>query len=472
MKYSAYAAGLAAALLGTTALAQDNGSISLRGLIEEYGLRHDDGRLVREDGQIQLDMIGAKENGRLQRASISLSGSAVVGIEQRMRNSADGSVTARGVSDAGCYVNAVFGIRRPASLPPTTDALAAAIAYTPSDFFAFTVSPGEAEECEETSSFIDDFKIDFRWEGETDNGLTFGARIDLDDLDEDEITQNDVGDLDDLSAFLSGAFGTLTLGDTDGALDRAIDGISSSGIDDDADFYVSDGEGGTPEPEILRYDYTFADVRAGLSSISDIDVQRNAAEVIKNSLDTGATYGVSAGVRFSFGDRSPVGGAADASADRYFFEVSASYDYSFADIENMSSSNIGALTEVAGDFDLHRFGANVAVGTSFGDFGGFEPEGYVGIGVGYSVAEFSGLTSTQSGALPTEDAESVTGRVFGGVNIRIDAVADQTSAVSYDAFGIWATYDFGGGFDTSTAVGANDVDISAASFGFGYRLGF
>ncbi len=69
--------------------------------------------------------------------------------------------------------------------------------------------------------FHNDFDVKITLSGETDSGLTFGATMDLDELRGDSIDPD--GNLS--SVFVSGSFGTLTMGDTDGAFDWAMDDI-------------------------------------------------------------------------------------------------------------------------------------------------------------------------------------------------------------------------------------------------------
>lgn len=81
--------------------------------------------------------------------------------------------------------------------------------------------------------------IDFGVSGSltTDNGLTFGASIDLDDTDNGELGSEDSnGVVEDAEIFVSGSFGTITFGDLPNAADAiglpdiGVDGI---GADDD-----------------------------------------------------------------------------------------------------------------------------------------------------------------------------------------------------------------------------------------------
>jgi outer membrane protein OmpU len=60
--------------------------------------------------------------------------------------------------------------------------------------------------------------------GTADNGTTFGAAIDLDE-NAAGVGTNDAG----VAIFISGDLGTLTLGDTDGALDWAMQEVDFNG---------------------------------------------------------------------------------------------------------------------------------------------------------------------------------------------------------------------------------------------------
>lgn len=114
----------------------------------------------------------------------------------------------------------------------------------------------------EDGVFHSDLGINIDMSGETDNGLTFGAHMELDD-------ENGSGDVnggwtaDNESVFISGAFGTLTLGEIDGAFDKALQEVAlgSGSIDDAETSHVGyNGNGlldGFYDNQVLRYDYSF-----------------------------------------------------------------------------------------------------------------------------------------------------------------------------------------------------------------------
>ena len=142
------------------------------------------------------------------------------------------------------------------------------------DVFAYTYAPAIAGQSE--FELHTDVDITFTMTGQTDAGLTFGASIDLDESDGDGDegaseafdNRNQGGE----EIFVSGAFGTLTMGDTDGALDWALQdtGIGSSLGDAHTSHlgYIgndyADSEGG--DGQIARYDHSFGDFAVALSA--------------------------------------------------------------------------------------------------------------------------------------------------------------------------------------------------------------
>jgi len=145
--------------------------------------------------------------------------------------------------------------------------------------------------------FFHDLDVRFTLSGETDGGLTFGATIDL-----DEIVATDGGVVQDKgtdiptdngphAVFISGGFGTLTLGDTDGAMDWAMTEVAiGSSIADDhtvhAGYNGNSKMDGSSDGQILRYDNTFGDFGVAVS-----------AELDDDDSNSGDTYGL--GVKYN-----------------------------------------------------------------------------------------------------------------------------------------------------------------------------
>ncbi len=145
---------------------------------------------------------------------------------------------------------------------------AAAAEVTLSGWAELGVVGGEGIE----TQFWNDVDVDFTLSGEADNGLVFGANVDLDEAAGLGAETDDMG----IDVFVSGDFGTVTLGDTDGALDWAVSGVDAWGnpgsIADDETAHWGRQDtwlDGTYDGQILRYDYTFEDFGFAVSLEQD-----------------------------------------------------------------------------------------------------------------------------------------------------------------------------------------------------------
>lgn len=134
------------------------------------------------------------------------------------------------------------------------------------------------------TQFFQQFEVKFIGTGSSDAGLEFGAGIQLDEVIGDKRARNgDFGDAiltnndewnDDngWDVWVSGAFGKLTLGDTDGALDWALadmDGGLTTIADDHtthAAWFGGADLDGKGDGQILRYENSFGDVAFAISA--------------------------------------------------------------------------------------------------------------------------------------------------------------------------------------------------------------
>ena len=142
------------------------------------------------------------------------------------------------------------------------------------------------------TQFHQDIEVTFSLSGETDNGLSFGASIQL-----DEAAWTSTADDGGTAVFISGAMGTLTLGDTDGGFDWAMAEVptgSGSIADNETSHSGWNGNAGldgTHDGQVLRYNHTLGGV--GFAVSVELD-------------DTsGATQGdaiIGLGVKYSLGD--------------------------------------------------------------------------------------------------------------------------------------------------------------------------
>ena len=280
--------------------------------------------------------------------------------------------------------------------------------------------------------FVTDIDVTFTMSGETDGGLTFGASVDLDE-GVGPATGNDFDD-GGIAVFISGGFGTLTLGDTDGALDWALTEVAfnSGSLQDDETAHAGyNGNAGLDgfgqgDGQILRYDYTMGDFGFAVSveQLQDPAAVFTGAPTINidgETIGVGFRYsGEFAGVDLGFGlgyqDHS---GTFDADA------VGASLNSTFGDV----TAGISYLS-----LDLDGVPA-----LSYD---------HVGVGIGYS-----------SGAI---SASANYGQY------------DYDDGTKDEGFGLSAGYDLGGGASVQFGYGDSDnflgQDIN--TYSLGVRMNF
>ncbi len=265
--------------------------------------------------------------------------------------------------------------------------------------------------------FIQDIDVTFSFVGETDNGLSFGAAIDIDEVqgletdpDGDAVDAATNNDFDDggISVFISGDFGTLTLGDTDGAFDFAIaEAIGGGSLQADHEhegYNGNSGLDGASDGQILRWNRNFGDFAVALSY--EQDATANGAEG-----DTAAGETIGVGVRGTFGD----------------FIVGVGYqDNDIDDIYGIS------VSYAFGDFNfIANYSDRDTTGNSYG------------------------LSATYGSGPLTLSVN------YGEIDQDQNAAVDDLSG-----FGLAANYDLGGGAEVQFGYGDNDeADTSTWSLG-------
>lgn len=164
--------------------------------------------------------------------------------------------------------------------------------------------------------FFQDMDVTFKGSGTTDGGLSFGFAIDLDEGGSGaraHAPEDDGG----ASIFISGDFGTLTMGDTDGAFDWALTETASGGSIDDAHtihagYNGNSGLDGSNDGQVLRYDNTFGDFGVAISMEQDA----TSSGIANNGAGAGDVLGL--GLKGSFGDFNVGLGFQDSDADDIF----------------------------------------------------------------------------------------------------------------------------------------------------------
>ena len=154
---------------------------------------------------------------------------------------------------------------------------------------------------------FNDIDVTFSMTGETEGGMSFGASVDLDEISDVAVNAaTDNNSAAGIAANISGSFGTVTLGDTDGASDWALTETAIGGaLADDhtahAGYSGNSPLDGVSDGQILRWDNTvgamgvaisFEQAADGATSDNDDTVQIG----LKYTMDAGsATIGLGIG---------------------------------------------------------------------------------------------------------------------------------------------------------------------------------
>lgn len=316
------------------------------------------------------------------------------------------------------------------------------------------VGDGGVASTDNDVEFFTDIDVVFTMSGETDSGLTYGATIDLDESDGSNSTQGSAtidsgpdgifGTADDFviipgasgssgafagrtqggeTIFLSGGFGTLTAGDTDGALDWALTEVAfnSGSLNDDetehAGYNGNSGLDGIYDGQVVRYDYSVGDF--GIAVSAEID---DADGGVGN--DNDPVIGIGAKYSLDLANISGVG-------------IAIGYQKA-EDDEAIGASLNGTV-----------FGFNVGVSylnrNSLGDINDYD---HYGVGLGYVTGPIS--LSANYGSY------------------EYDAGNDA------DGFGLTAGYDLGGGALVQMGYGNSNprAGDNFDTFSFGVRMNF
>ncbi|MFN3147130.1 MAG: porin [Paracoccaceae bacterium] len=267
--------------------------------------------------------------------------------------------------------------------------------------------------------FFTDVDVNFSGKGTTDGGVEFGFSVDLDEGGAGAAAVANNADDGGATIYVSGTFGKLTMGDTDGGFDWAMSEVAgpAGSINDDhtghAGYNGNSGFDGTNDGQIAAYEYSFADFAFAVS-----------AEIDDNGGTPGVVYGI--GAKYSVA----MSGAS----------LSLGLGY-----QGYTNASIwGASAAINMDNGLYM-GVNYSqtAGTAVDD------TQHYGIGLGYSV-----------------DAVSV-GVNYGSYN--------RTVGADTSGFGVAAQYDLGGGMKLHAGYGWSDRPGTAndtSSYSFGASMSF
>jgi outer membrane protein OmpU len=283
------------------------------------------------------------------------------------------------------------------------------------------------------TQFFTDIDVLFRMSGETDNGLTFGAGVDLDENGAFAPATHGGAFM-----FLSGNFGTVTMGDTDGALDWALTeawvGNAGSIADDEtahAGALGSYGDGAY-DGQILRYDNTFGDFGVAVSvEIDDLGVQDNGFAV-------GFRYGMDMG-----------GADVGFGAGFQTLQVAGA---------TWAPGNLGAIGFVPVGTEIDIWGVSADVSSN-----GFSA------GVQYSNWDVVGLAGD------IDHLGLGLGYTSGAMTVSANWGQWDGLGFTVSGFGLAAAYDMGGGASILAGYGSSDWDVfmpDTDTFSLGVAMSF
>lgn len=304
------------------------------------------------------------------------------------------------------------------------------------------------------TQFHQDLDITFTMSGETDSGITFGAAVDLDEIagGAGGATNDDWG----TAVFISGDFGTLTLGDTDGGFDAGMVEVPAGpgSIDDahtsHAGWNGNAGLDGIYDGQILSYSYSVS----GFTITASVEMDDDRANTPAAGRDVLGTYNIATVA------------APDGIQGDNIYGIGAQYAGSFGG----GSYTIGAGYQTVNDID------GVAAGN----------QGFDVMGISAQVTLDSGLAvGVNYSTIDTDVANADGTHMAIGASYAFDAITVGVNYGQYDwdaasmnadttGYGISAAYDLGGGLSAQLGYGYNDVTAvnnSAASIAGAATLG-
>lgn len=291
------------------------------------------------------------------------------------------------------------------------------------------------------AEFFTDVDVTFTMSGETDGGLSFGVSVDLDEAG----NLGDTTDNNGTAIFVSGAFGKLTMGDTDGALDWAISdsGALTSLADDHTShlyYFAGNGLDGSHDDQVARYEYSFGDFGV---AISLEQANNNVTGTLQDdNVAIGATYAMDMGgtaLKFGLGYQR---GSRDTT-DEAFDLVANNGVYTNGDAIGASVS-----AELAGGF-------SASLGYISYDFDALNVAGAASREVDFDHTGL-GLTYT-TGALSLH------------ANV---GFYDPAVGASDETYGLAVNYDLGGGAVVMAGYGSDVGAAGQSTYSIGLGLSF
>lgn len=316
-----------------------------------------------------------------------------------------------------------------------------------------TSAPGVDDfSADEPLQFFQDVDVTFTMSGETDGGLAFGVSVDLDEGGDGSDASDNSFEDGGVAVFISGQFGTLTMGDTDGALDRVLTeagNIGNPGSINDAETvhigYNGDYLDGSGDGQIVRYDYTFQQFQFAVSI-----EQHPSGDGLVLEDDDDLTWAIGFGYEFDF-----AGGSVD---------LGIGYQYSDAGsigIVVATEEDLGIDVDGDGEAD-DDIGLPLPGGGTLGDDVGEVGATGVGAVVNLDNGFSAGFTYT---LFDIDDVDDELTHIGIGAGYSFDAFSVHFNYGQYSiddadltGYGLAAGYDLGGGASLLFGYGASQTD--------------
>ena len=353
--------------------------------------------------------------------------------------------------------------------------------------------------------FHTDVNVKFTMTGTTDAGVEFGTNVDLNDIEDPGATStngsNDTTNDDDnhggIAIHMSDpdGFGTLTMGDTDGAYDWAMTEIGSGGIRDDSEHGAYNGNSGLDgkhDGQILRWDRA---IGSGFSMAASVELNddlggKPGGDTMDPILGLGGTFAmpmgagtVTLGGGYQMGsfDHTIRKGGDNPATPANEAEVIWGSDKAtvVGNVGTAAGADVVKGRTVAG----YEVDGTIVGGSAKMDFGG--DQGGLSVALNASVMEADGRNVTGTGARAitrTADVESThlglgigytVGAISLGINVgtkntestvdpnnQANAVTDPHYTVdeTVNGIGFDVAYDLGGGAALKFGVGSHETE--------------
>lgn len=289
------------------------------------------------------------------------------------------------------------------------------------------------------TQFHNDWQVNFDFSSETDGGLSFGGTVQIEESNGSDAINGGLK-IDDEAFWVSGSFGKVTLGETDGALDWAVPEIySGTSISDDhsthAGAYWNTGLDGNSANgggnQVARYEYSFGEWAAAIS----VEANTNPLSTKDTTVGLGGKWaGSLGGAEVSAG----VGYQTDGDDKTWSLGATAKMSNGFSVALGYADFSHSTTNANADNFHLNDFVTGVNVANAV------EVDSWVGIGVAYT-----------------------TGALTVGANYGTYSAANAGDG-DPSGWGVVANYDLGGGAVAMFGYGSSDgASLAGGNYGSG-----